>query len=93
MNTEELTIEGRTAKGIALLDERDPSWRSRVHPDSLNMADFYCCVLGQLFGTYSQGKYKLGLVYEGSWIYGFDCNFDERYIDLTIAWKEALSAL
>ena len=43
-------------KGAALLDEVYDNWVGEIEIDSLEMSDSDCCVLAQLYGTYSQGE-------------------------------------
>jgi hypothetical protein len=53
--------EARVARGVALLDEKRPGWRTQVNPDTLDMASDFNCVLGQLYGRYSDGWRPLDL--------------------------------
>jgi hypothetical protein len=48
--------------GVRLLDyELGPDWPHLIELNRLNMAAGGWCVLGQLYGTYTHGKWKLGL--------------------------------
>jgi hypothetical protein len=45
------------ARGWALMDRREPGWRSLVDPDVLDMASPYLCVLGQTWtGSCASGE-------------------------------------
>lgn len=99
----------RVAAGIALLDhyfivhQGQPEWRDRLDRDRLDVADFYDCPLGQLFGRFGDGLDMLaaaGLVDLGddgvTVAHGFDAGwFDyDTYVDydaLTAAWQRALA--
>lgn len=53
--------EDQIAKGIQLLDEKGPEdWRSKI-TGSLNMANPYLCVLGQVYGNYWEALDALNL--------------------------------
>jgi hypothetical protein len=91
--------EARVARGVALLDEKCPDWRTRVNPDTLDMASDFDCVLGQLYGRYSLGWQPLGIT-SGvqATRYGFSAEA-ELYADaddaelaaLTEAWRAVLT--
>lgn len=89
------TMSERIQRGIALLDERVPDWRTRVSARRLNTNSPWDCILGQLFGTYSTGLSNLGLgsvyPYTIGKAYGFDIENGEEYADLTAAWREVLA--
>lgn len=53
------------ARGAALLDEKFPDWYKRIDLDALAMDNCCRCVLGQLFGLYSEGAERIGLWYNG----------------------------
>ena len=68
------TPEQRVARGVALLDERVPDWRTRIDTDRLNMLDGTACVVGQLqhsldpagWSPWQYGLDRLGLVADSS---------------------------
>lgn len=39
------------ARGIALLDEKQPGWFNRIDLEELNLGSCFKCVLGQLFSN------------------------------------------
>ena len=84
----------KVAAGIKFLDSKAASglvsanWRDKVKLDSLDLGSCDVCVLGQLFGSYSDGQYELGLDTYDSKSYGF--NTDYSFGELTQAWKDAL---
>ena len=75
--------------GIQLLDAERPGWKSEVDLDNLDLGSCGVCVLGQIFGEYSEGLSELG-INRGS-RYGFDLvGGSGSYTELTNAWKDAL---
>ncbi|WNM75043.1 hypothetical protein SEA_DENNEBES_88 [Streptomyces phage Dennebes] len=84
----------KVAAGIKFLDSKAASgkisanWRDKVKLDSLDLGSCDVCVLGQLFGSYSDGQYELGLDTYDSKSFGF--NTDYSFGELTQAWKDAL---
>jgi hypothetical protein len=92
-------------RGIKLLDEKCPSWRTRINLNNLNMVAN--CILVQVFGDYKRGLMELGLaISRGNnapdWSdafetekYGFtiaDCPWDARkWNALTDEWKRQLN--
>jgi hypothetical protein len=84
----------KVAAGIKFLDSEAASgkisanWRDKVKLDSLDLGSCDVCVLGQLFGSYSDGQYELDLDVYDSNSYGFSPN--NSYAELTQAWKDAL---
>lgn len=93
--------------GMALLDEKAPGWRDKIHPQQLNMSFCFTCILGQVFGEYHHGLKQLGIaesdevevneeIDEQAKQLGFQSkvrgsNGWRDYDYLTQAWKEALS--
>ena len=55
------TIKQRVALGARILDEKCPGWREKI--DLANFALTGCrqCVLGQLYGLYTNGIHELGI--------------------------------
>lgn len=45
----------RVERGAALLDQHKPNWELQLDPGRLSILDYFNCVLGQLFGTFSAG--------------------------------------
>ena len=54
-------LRERVAAGVNMLDQKVPGWDARIDPHGLNIAHVGCCVLGQLFGDYGLGLFKLHL--------------------------------
>jgi hypothetical protein len=83
------------AAGASLLDRIRKRWAWEVEPERLELHSLSYCVLGQLYGTYSEGAYRLErrfprqLSYGSSWSY--DYGFDRSY--LTRDWDGEFSAL
>jgi hypothetical protein len=84
----------RVATGAALLDEHGNGngWRRDINKGTLNINDFYLCVLAQLFGNYSAGLQELGLFTTSEAIeHGFDVEMGVDDSDeLTSAWLDIL---
>jgi hypothetical protein len=94
----------RVARGVAILDEIEPGWRSEIDAATLDIAKSEYCIIGQLFG-WSDGvellEYRLGVAFEREWSarHGFDITMDEdcdftvnHYAFLTDAWLAVLDA-
>lgn len=47
------TMETRVARGILWLDYMHVGWRDKVDLDVLDITDSHGCILGQVFGYYS----------------------------------------
>lgn len=86
------TVAKRVAKGAALLERKHGAdWRSKIDPESLDMADSCKCILGQLYdGTYEDmdgfdgGRKKLRIRFAER--YGFDT--EGWYSNSAVSWKE-----
>lgn len=50
-----MSAQARVAAGIALLDARRPGWEQQIDLGRLNIGSPKLCVLGQLYGLYSDG--------------------------------------
>lgn len=57
----EINMKESVNRGAELLDRVMPDWRSKINVDTLNMGSPADCILGQLYGLYHEGLYKLGL--------------------------------
>lgn len=80
------------ARGVELLDSRFANWRKVIDLDKLDMLSLDNCVLGQLFGSYSNGVSALWFAgYHSDWAneHGFDTCAE--YGELTRVWKDAVS--
>jgi hypothetical protein len=80
------------AKGAGALTSHfgNEEWRTRINIQTLDIADYYRCMLGQLFGGYHYGLGVLGLSDHNAIEHGFDvCSLDD--VDaLTDAWLDVL---
>lgn len=47
------TMEARVARGILWLDHMHEGWRDKVDLDTFDISDSRHCILGQVFGYYS----------------------------------------
>lgn len=75
-------------KGIALLDERVPTWCTKMQLDHLDLKSPDSCVLGQVYGSFGQGWDALGFDFPGE--YGFDADDGMSYDGLTRRWKQRI---
>ena len=56
-----MTIKQRVLTGIKFLDRKVPNWREKVSVRYLHMQYCDSCILGQIFGSFAKGMYKLNL--------------------------------
>jgi hypothetical protein len=86
----------RVAVGAALLDAELPGWAERIELGLLDLGSPRCCVLGQLYGTYSVGLAEVGFGWLGdhSREYGFTAYPTEgdTFAGLTAAWRGEVAA-
>lgn len=93
-------LKDKICKGITMLDAVNPDWHWRVNPKALEMEYEQCCVLGQLYGGFERGKYKLNISDEQAYQLGFLSWFQRGYDwaqwlpfvgrRLSRAWKQAI---
>lgn len=95
-----VSVEDRVRYGAQLLDEVGPAdWRSRIKVDSLYMASWSHCILGQLYGTFRTGVRTLMLDEAHAVSHGFHL-FSETweedpttFADLAAAWRTELATV
>lgn len=84
-------IKQRVQAGVRMLDQKlGSTWRKNINLERFNLMNTRCCMLGQLFGSYSRGVQALGLTgdYEA-----VACGFEsknwtfEEFGELTREWK------
>lgn len=90
-------------KGAAVLDKYAdieggffPGWRGRIDLENLDMSNTGKCVLGQLFGEYTDGTEVLGLRWDQARKLAFDSNAGNyegnfTYHEAADAWREYLA--
>ncbi|HEY4520168.1 MAG TPA: hypothetical protein VJH33_04040 [Candidatus Paceibacterota bacterium] len=86
------------AQGAALMDRKNPGWFNHIDTGKLSIATTDNCILGQLFGEYSDGCKKLNIDGEERQMdrirYGFNPSllayalFGARYLNR--AWKKEI---
>jgi hypothetical protein len=92
-------ISDAVQNGIDMLYEHfgGGSWLRRVDVTCLDQNDGTRCVLGQVFGTYSDGLQELfgDSYYENDWEQGYYhmSELDGSELDLTREWRERISYL
>jgi hypothetical protein len=83
--------------GAELLDHVSPGWEEEIDLDSLDLASYPRCILGQLFGSFETGYADLseclGLVYEqlDCDLFGFEISGLADYADLTEDWRTLIT--
>ncbi len=53
-------------RGAELLDRKVPGWYTRIRPGDLDLASRDQCVLGQLFGDYYYGAFRVGVLVDAN---------------------------
>lgn len=82
----------RVKAGIALLEENfGPNWVDSINPAMLTLSDSTYCVLGQLYGSYGNGRIELDIRSTG-FEYGFDAGGDVSYGSLDRVWRAEIEA-
>lgn len=79
--------------GMAVLDKQKPGWECMIDPDTLDLDSCQLCLLGQIYGSYWDGKRHLGIA-DGA-ICGFSVtdstlNLSREYKFLTKTWLRVL---
>ena len=102
MATTNAVLRKRVERGATLLDAEQPGWCKRIDLVTLDMGDTEQCVLGQMYGHYSDGVDALGLglseyagVYTDAAEHGFDHAYfpdDGEHDRLLPLWREAIEA-
>jgi hypothetical protein len=105
MSTTELTetkipLTAAQRRGQELLDGVVPDWRTRIVSDDLDLSDCGYCILGQVFGSYSDGLTALGIGGDNSQgmaaYFGFEVSTEQvnrlarPYARLTSLWRRAI---
>lgn len=83
--------EEYVASGAAFLDEKYPAWRQRIDVDTIDISDGDHCILGQLYGSYSQGVDLLRLGDGAVENFGFIYSTRAPSGALTDAWQALLA--
>ena len=104
MTTRVATIPKRVAAGAAALDAEWEGWEAEIDLDNLDMSvgaeswrhDDGCgCILTQLWGTYPQGRFELGIGGPEAEELGFEAMgapSDLEYEALDAAWTALIEA-
>jgi hypothetical protein len=84
----------RVARGAALLDGVKPGWYRQIDTETLRLSSCFRCVLGQLFGHYSDAIqlpaiHVVNREQHGFWI---ELAGQEEYQVLTLAWLDLIAA-
>ena len=90
-------VTSEVAAGIELLDGMWPRWECEIDLDRLRLSDGERCVLGQLYGEYTDALRELGFDDDDAINYGFDIpgppwdSIDMRYDFLTEQWRAVIA--
>lgn len=95
-------FEKQIQAGVTLLDAKMPGWESKIDLGILNMRSDTRCILGQLYGYFSNGRSQLGLQMpfpinsiRPDWSeidnHGFHAESAEKSQILTDEWKKFIS--
>jgi len=86
--------------GALLLDEERPGWENEIDVDQLDMGHGGHCILGQLYGGYSDGLIRLGILFTEASGLGFRAPIrevesvsarEDLYQALTEDWKKEIA--
>lgn len=83
---------------IALLQQNDNAWLDKIDQNTLDMGSSEYCILGQLYGSYYIGKWKLDIYHGSKKPLAFDINYHnlqsiDSYDILTKAWQYKIRKL
>lgn len=86
------SLASNARRGAELLDVRKPGWASLIEKD-IYVRDPSCCPLGQVYGSYSDGRFALALSRDDVFAFGFDAanDFVEEYNALDAAWEREVN--
>lgn len=84
------TVATRVRKGAKFLDKVRPGWALKIKVPTLDLENGDRCILGQLYGDYSDGINKLlpGDDDERPIAHGFIASDDERGLEATEEYPE-----
>ena len=88
-------FEEQIKRGVQVLNEKKPGWAYSINIESLNIITPAYCVLGQVYGGYSDGLAELRIHYVDAGNYGFTLttlpsDAAEDWDTLTQEWKETI---
>ena len=67
-----MRAKARVGRGVALLDEHKPGWEAAIDLGTFDLEYMDACVLGQVYGSYSEGLRHLGVTHNLDLVYGFN---------------------
>lgn len=76
-------------RGVKLLNRRNPGWHEAIDLRDLDMDSPWCCVLGQLYHSFTLGLMELKVWGKGT-TYGFFPRKDKDVPILDALWKQAI---
>lgn len=80
----------RVERGAKLLDMEQPGWETCIDITALNIDKYDCCILGQLYNGYGEGK---RLLLNGQQAIAQECGFTTLRMDYSYSPQFLLRAL
>lgn len=87
-----MSVEDRVARGVEILDREEPGWVNHLNTDTLDISSLENCVLGQLYGSYGEGREALGIPLFCEDVYGFDGYSSGDVRSLTHEWLRVIES-
>lgn len=91
-----LTARLRVRNGVSVLDKHVPGWQTRINPETFEINNMSGCILGQLWGWYTDGLEALvsemTFAEREAWAreHGFNSGEGVGSIELDDMWKNYL---
>ena len=79
-------IPANVKRGAAWLDEHEPGWRGRIDLNKVDLASECNCVLGQLYGGYTEALQHFDLTDKDARRLGFWRSGSQRWWQLSVGW-------
>src|SRR5882762_2911653 len=91
-------FEEQIKSGVQVLNKKRPGWAQRIEIESLNIISPAYCIIGQVYGSYSDGLEVLRIHHMDAENYGFALNkspyeYHEEWETLTQEWKETIRCI
>lgn len=102
MRNEETTLDEAVENGAKLLDQKNPTWASKIDIEGLDLHSCSECLLGQLYEYYDDGVLELfdvdgdeedldEFMRDDASNHGYDCNTSELG-EITELWVDAIQS-
>lgn len=89
-------LDKKVSAGVAFLDVVRPGWYKEINTKELDLAESNVCMLGEIYGSYLDGKSELGLQSTSAESLGFyiDAASGKGMYDyLTKSWKQRIAKI